>query len=520
MAIDARWYDLGDASNFIKLDDIEFRSYQFNIIKGMFSGLNTLVVLPTGLGKTFIAMYAIANALSKGKKAMLLSPTKPLSEQHYKNLQKYLNIEEDKICLLTGSTTSKKRKGIADEAMVISATPQTIMNDLKNNILSLSDFGVVIFDECHKAVGKYAYTYIANECITREIQMVGLTASPGSRKEKIDNLINTLGISHIEIRISTDPDVITYVMPKQMHLLEVEKSAGIRRITANLKPLIEENMQSLKRLGLMPFKSFENMPKGVLIDIGNSIKLIQATNYKFAAIASYAKLLNLTHAYDLIETEGVYPYYHYITSLEEREKKSRSLESLLKNQLFAETKKFAKEMMDRGEEHPKVLMLIQYLKQNKNTRVMVFAQYRSTINMLVEKLTASGFSAVGFVGKRDGVTQEQQKQVIADFSAGKFSVLVASSIGEEGLDIPNVDLVVFYEPISSEIRNIQRKGRTGRLAAGKILVLVTKETKDQLNLFISIRKEKKMFKIINQIKLQLEKHNKEKLEKQQGQQHL
>ena len=48
------------------------------------------------------------------------------------------------------------------------------------------------------------------------------------------------------------------------------------------------------------------------------------------------------------------------------------------------------------------------------------------------------------------------------------SSLVATSIAEEGLDIPEVDLVVFYEPIPSEIRYIQRRGRTGRKTAGNV----------------------------------------------------
>jgi len=79
----------------------------------------------------------------------------------------------------------------------------------------------------------------------------------------------------------------------------------------------------------------------------------------------------------------------------------------------------------------------------------------------------------------------QQKQIIEDFRSGKFNILVASSIGEEGLDIPSVDVVVFYEPIPNEIRNIQRRGRTGRFRTGEIYILVTKATKDEVYFFVS-----------------------------------
>ncbi|MEM4066000.1 MAG: helicase-related protein, partial [Candidatus Micrarchaeaceae archaeon] len=102
------------------------------------------------------------------------------------------------------------------------------------------------------------------------------------------------------------------------------------------------------------------------------------------------------------------------------------------------------------------------------------------------------------------VTQEAQKQTIADFREKKFDVLVASSIGEEGLDIPAVDLVIFYEPIPNEIRNIQRRGRAGRVRAGDIVVLTTNDTKDMTYLFVSMQRERKMLYIINKLKEEME----------------
>ena len=98
------------------------------------------------------------------------------------------------------------------------------------------------------------------------------------------------------------------------------------------------------------------------------------------------------------------------------------------------------------------------------------------------------------------MTQENQKQVIQDFRNGAFRVLVATSIGEEGLDIPSVDAVVFYEPVPSEIRNIQRKGRAGRISYGEVVILVTKDTKDETYLMISRNREKRMREIVLRIK--------------------
>ena len=236
MAIDERWRVLGEASTLLNLEGIEFREYQFNIIKSVIEHGNTLVVLPTGLGKTIIGAGIIAHALSEGRKALFLAPTKPLAEQHYHSVSKLLSLEQEKIILLTGSIAKASRKAAESGSRVIIATPQTVANDLRDGMLSLDDFGAVIFDECHRAVGKYAYTYIANECMVRDILIVGLTASPGGKKERVNALVKALGIEHIEVRISTDRDVVKYVMPKNIHVIGVDLSPRIKQIANIIRP--------------------------------------------------------------------------------------------------------------------------------------------------------------------------------------------------------------------------------------------------------------------------------------------
>ncbi|MDE1845994.1 MAG: DEAD/DEAH box helicase [Candidatus Micrarchaeota archaeon] len=502
-SMDTRWYSLGEVANLVKLDNVSFREYQHSIVQKIMQGKNTLVVLPTGLGKTLIGTLVLASALAKGKKAMFLSPTKPLTEQHYSTLVESLNVEKDQILLLTGSLAKNRRKEMEEHARIIIATPQTVANELKNANFDMSQFGVVVFDECHKAVGKYAYTYIAEEADLKGVQMVGLTASPGSAREKIKSLLNELKIQDIEIRISTDPDVATYVMPKYMHVLEVDRSERINRIALQLRPLAEDALKKLNTMGLTPFRMFETMPKGRLIELGNMINKIEARNFKFGALYQYSKLLNLIHAYDLLETQGLYSFSQYLRSLRERETKSKAVQAIIdhKNVILAD--QLAQEGMQRGEEHPKAFALVDLLKMNHAKKAIVFVQYRSTIKMLTDLLNKNNLSARAFVGKKDGVTQAQQQLTIKEFREGKFNVLVSSSIGEEGLDIPSVDIVVFYEPIASEIRNIQRRGRTGRLYSGDVYVLMTRDTKDQVYLMVSKQKEKKMLETVTKIKQEL-----------------
>src|SRR5271170_5748505 len=91
MSVDERWSQLGEAAALMELEGLEFREYQLNVFRSVLSHGNSLVVLPTGLGKTFVGAAIMAKALAQGKKTMILAPTKPLSEQHYNVLTKMLN---------------------------------------------------------------------------------------------------------------------------------------------------------------------------------------------------------------------------------------------------------------------------------------------------------------------------------------------------------------------------------------------------------------------------------------------
>ncbi|MFI5412287.1 MAG: DEAD/DEAH box helicase [Candidatus Micrarchaeales archaeon] len=500
------WSELAPYDRLINTETVQPREYQINIIKSVFSGKNSLVILPTGLGKTLIALFAIAHALYNGKKAIILAPTKPLSEQHYNSLTSLMKIESEKILFLTGSITSSKRKKMEEESKIIAATPQTIANDLKAGRLTLEDFGVVVFDECHRAAGRYAYTYIADECKEQGVQLIGLTASPGSKKEKVDALLKVLDVQNIEIRVSTDLDVEKYVMGKETTDIFVEKNPEIIAVLNCLKPVIEEHLQKLYQRGLSPFKYMDKLPKGRLLELGENIKKIQASNYKFAAMFDYVYVLDLAHAYDLVATEGLHPFISYMNGLREREQKSRVVLSILKNESVVQAELIAKTALAKGIEHPKMFKTIQILKEKyEGKSAIVFVQYRSTIKKLVDLMKLNGIEARAFVGKKEGVTNASQAQVISDFRAKKFQVLVATSIGEEGLDIPSVDAVIFYEPVASEIRNIQRKGRTGRFRFGEVVILITLDTKDEAYHMIAKMKEKRMRDLVVKIKAQLDR---------------
>ena len=231
--------------------------------------------------------------------------------------------------------------------------------------------------------------------------------------------------------------------------------------------------------------------KGMFLKLREKI-LKAKGGYKYQALVKYSALWNVLHMSELIETQGIYPLRNYMKKVDEKDSKSAKM--LMKTEEILEIKKL---ISSGNEDHPKLKKLVDIVKSLKDKKMIVFAQYRDQIKKIEEELNDNGLDARQFVGKREGVTRKMQEKTIADFRNDDFDILVASSIAEEGLDIPKVDAVIFYEPIPSEIRSIQRRGRAARLKEGEIYILMTKETRDEYYYWSSQSKEKKMKKILS-----------------------
>ncbi len=457
------------------------RQYQLAVYNSIMQHGNTLVVLPTGLGKTLIAVMLIKDRIKQGR-CLFLTPTKPLAKQHQRSVMEILELDEENVSLVTGEIAPSKRKEMYDTDVVVS-TPQTIRNDLENGVLE-PRFSLVIFDEAHRAIGDYAYTHIA-ERLHKKALFVGLTASPGGRRERINKVMEALRIENVEIRAHDDPDVAQYVQKSTVTWVPVELSDHFKDIKKHLDFL---SAKYAKRLGSMGFPP-PLKHKGKFMELRNRI-LATKHNIKFPAMIHYSVLLHVLHMTELLETQGIYPLRGYIEKI--KGKTSKSAKMLMKEPSFASIKR----LCEVDEDHPKMPVLIKKIKELHGKKMIVFVQYRAQISRIEDVLNENGISAKQFVGKKEGMTRKIQEQTIADFRDGRFDVLVASSIGEEGLDIPAVDAVIFYEPVPSEIRSIQRRGRAARFKEGEIIVLMTKGTRDEFYYYASISKERKMKRIL------------------------
>jgi len=490
--------------------NIKPREYQQNIYNSIIKNGNSLVVLPTGLGKTLIALMLIENKLSNGK-IIFLAPTKPLVEQHFRSVIEILDVEKNIVTIVTGALTPSKRKEEYKNKKIIVATPQTIRNDLKNKLIKPKEFSLIIFDEAHRAVGEYAYTSIAEEFSEFSL-MVGLTASPGGKKKRINEVLSNLFLTNIELRTTEDKDIKQYIHKTEIFWQFVDLPPEYKIIRKNLDILIRKYAKTLTLLGFPPpLKS-----KTQFMLLKNRI-LKSQPNRKFAALLPYAVLLNLLHMTELLETQSLIVLQKYIINLKQKTTKSAKI--------LLNLPQIKNLLLLPPTQHPKMTLLLSLIKKINGKKAMIFAQYREQINQMTYFLNSYGFSTSAFMGKKDKYTRKIQEKTIAEFREGKFNILCSSSIGEEGLDIPSVDVVIFYEPIPSEIRSIQRRGRTSRFSNGQVYILITKNSRDEFFYWASKNREKKMKFLLSNPELlkntrKTKKRVKESEEKKIGQQTL
>ncbi|MFC7188478.1 DEAD/DEAH box helicase [Halocatena marina] len=523
---------------------LERREYQLQLAATA-TGDHTLVCLPTGLGKTTVSLLVTAHRLhdsgirvsnpaaldsstdstststststsdsrsdavaedsesGQKRKSLLLAPTKPLVQQHATFYREALGVPDDEIVVFTGAVSPDDRSELWDQARIVVATPQVVENDLVGSRISLHDVVHLTFDECHRATGDYSYNYIAERYHqdAADPLVTGMSASPGGDKAEILTVCSNLGLREVEVMTETDSDVSTFTYQTEVEWEHIELPEEILTIRDSLKSVIGDRLERLKQLGVtdttrpgMSQKDLNRIRAKLqrLIDSGKS------EGYK--GMSAHAEIMKLRRAVELVETQSVESLRRYF---ERQRNAARSSGASKAAQRFVSDPK-VKESMRRVEEyddlHPKFrrarILLAQTLGVEDGERIIVFTESRDTAETLTD-FFSDHFSTRKFVGQSDtegsdGMTQTEQQETLDAFRAGEFEVLVSTSVAEEGLDVPEVDLVLFYEPVPKGIRSIQRKGRTGRGREGHVVVLLAEDTRDEAFFWISRREEKRM----------------------------
>jgi len=505
----------------IKPDTVEQRLYQLNLAGKALEG-SSLVVLPTGLGKTIIALFVIVSRLQRfGGKALILSPTKPLVEQHASFFKNVMDLPEEEVLTFTGSIAPAEREKLWAQGKVIVSTPQVIENDLLTKRISLEDVSHITFDEAHRAVGNYAYTFIAEKYFesAKNPHVLGITASPGSSDEKISEVCQALHVENVSVKTEKDRDVRPYVQEKEIEWFQVHLPSEMAEIRGHLEKIFDDRLGTIRGLGFSPGSGKYVSKKDLLLfqkKLQGEIR-VGGDPAVFTAISVLAEMVKVNHAVEMVETQGLGPLRKYLEKLDAEASSSSASKASKRLMDDLYMRKTLYRVKECEVEHPKLelarKLVSEQLKGSPDSRVIVFTNYRDTAEIVVNALSGvPGIVPIRFVGqasrrKDKGLTQKQQVEVLDKFRAGEYNVLVATSVAEEGLDIPSTDLVLFYEPIPSEIRSIQRKGRTGRQHKGRVIILVTKGTRDEAYYWSSKSKEKRMLNSMHGLEALLEPKN-------------
>ncbi|MBN2150100.1 MAG: DEAD/DEAH box helicase [Candidatus Lokiarchaeota archaeon] len=523
------------------LDTIDYREYQVSIAKEA-SSRNTLVILPTAMGKTVIALHVAINRLMRYPwgKVVVLAPTRPLVNQHLRSFSKFLDVagrgKAFFACIeLNGRISREKRTEMFKRANLVFATPQTLQNDLASRFYDLSGCVLLVLDECHKTGERYAY----NEIATRYLQhcpdpiILGLTASPGRKQEQVIELCRRLHMERVTIRTPDDPDVAPYMHPIEMEVRDCDLPLEYDEVELSLRELLHERLEQIRARGFLKEKPIDQVNKMDLIQLGRVLWSIIAretapgdlpdggddgtepdssavgrdrAGFFFWLVNVQAQAMKILHLIELITTQGIPTAFEFIRKMRERvehaHSKAGSNYRLLQEFAFKRVEVFLKKGVEGGETHPKTRLLLEMLEELVDPAsgelagsVIVFTQFRDTASFLLAAIEALNggtrgdsrpFRPVRFVGQatkspRDaGLKQQDQERMLDDFRAGKHNILVATRIAEEGLDIPSVRSIIFYEPVPSEIRYIQRRGRTGRHERGYVTILLARGTLDEV----------------------------------------
>jgi ERCC4-related helicase/ERCC4-type nuclease len=487
-------------------DGVEARAYQLKAAKQVISG-STLLVMPTGLGKTAVQWMAMAEAINGPGRIVLVAPTTGLVAQQAKMAKEFLKIDNERIVTLTGQDRPAKRETIWKDAKIVMATPHVIRNDARNGRILLSEIDLLIVDEAHHATGSDSMAQLGDMYLeaSPKALILAATASPGVKAAKVLEIIQRLGIERLHVTKRDDDLVQPYITSMEIEKHVLNLPAELLEIIRPLRILEAEEAEMLKRGGFLTTSArittaaIEEAQRRASAAIGRG----DARGYD--AAKRIGDLRRLHRLLDLLDTQGLRCAIMYLERARtDKDRKTKRFLSL------TPVASLLREFSTDDECHPKPALVVDLVKNGlkEGGKVIIFTEYRDTVNNLLQILeTVPGIKPGRFVGQASkgsqlGMKQKEQIQQLEHFKDGDINVLVATSVGEEGLDVPAADSVILYEPVPSAIRAIQRRGRTARQKDGEVHILIAQGTRDEYVQQASLKREELMYRTLDSLQKQ------------------
>lgn len=489
-------------------DGVEARGYQLRSLERILS-FSSLMVMPTGFGKTAVEWMAMAEYLRNGsEKIVLIAPTTGLVDQQRTMAVERLNVSEEHIVTYTGETPPDKREALWADATVVLATPQVIRNDAMNGIIDLAEVDLLIMDEAHHATGNHAYAQVGQlyQRANPKGRVLAATASPGSTLRNINEVRTNLNAQNLDLSKRDEALLKAYDVDMKIHTHAVDLPPALEVLITPLRTHFNDEVSHLQRLGFMPTKEYIGTNDIERAQQSASRAIQQRDMRGYDAARRVADLRRIHILINLLQTQGTNVAQAFLNRAEEEGRNGRKTNRMLALPVVHQLRLA---LNDTDELHPKSSIVETLVKQEiaakPEGKVLIFTEYRDSVERIVDILQQhEGLHPDAFIGQssrgsQKGMTQKQQLAQLNRFRSGEINILVATSVGEEGLDVPAADLVVLYEPVPSAVRAIQRRGRTARQRAGSVHVLIAKNTRDAYVHRASERQEENMHRLMTRL---------------------
>uniref|UniRef100_A0A182PI13 Fanconi anemia group M protein n=1 Tax=Anopheles epiroticus TaxID=199890 RepID=A0A182PI13_9DIPT len=516
-ASDCDGFDSSTGDSWIYPVDVPVRPYQYTITEAALFK-NTLVVLPTGLGKTFIAavvMYNIYRWYPTGK-VIFMAPTRPLVSQQIEACARIVGIPRSDTAEVTGKQPRYKRASLWQTKRVFYATPQVVLADLDGvttgtAVFPAKEVRLVVIDEAHKAKGRYAYTDVIRQLVevNTSFRVLALSATPGRTLEDVAEVIKNLLISHIEVRYDSSQDLQPYVFRRDVRTIVIPLGQTIARIRQEMLRLVNPYLQRLLEANVFA-RYPDRLTHGALVMELKRFRnnaLHQRHPSHSTIVSDFYACIGMYHAMELLIKHGIRAFLNYLLNgpsggdggsgtNNAQEKYFIAKDRQIKAFLDRLKEQFPQHLLQKGHGaddmtgnddvdfgHPKFRILqkqlIAFFSEHPDSRAIVFCEFRDSVatikRLLSDNQPAIRANCIVGQGSANGVRVPQQEQidVIRQFRKGTVNTLIATCVAEEGIDVGEVDLIVCFDIAKNPTRFVQRIGRTGRQRVGRVLMLVT-----------------------------------------------
>ncbi|KAM6985025.1 interferon-induced helicase C domain-containing protein 1 [Aplochiton taeniatus] len=543
--------DITAAAAASKKDEIVLRDYQMEVARPALEGENIIICLPTGSGKTRVAVYITKEHLDlrmrdkqPGKVVVLVNKV-PLVEQHYTTeFWKFLK-HKYRVERVSGDSQLKiSFTEIVKNNDIIICTAQILENflDRSNNGddegVQLSDLTLIVIDECHHTQKGGVYNHIMMRYLKQKQrnvrlkkeqkepvpipQILGLTASPGvggaNKMEKAEE--------HI-LRICANLDAFR-IMTRSLGAKKKEPHKNIATIEKrNEDPFgdvlkgIMNDIHVHAEVNPTCDLGTQNYEQWVVQKEQNAAK---EENQKVRVCAEHLRQYNeglqLSYTIRMCDAFSFLDKYH----LEEMKKKVApevdppiqitATERFLFN-LFKENKMKLRELATHPEYENKSLSelrkkILQEFTGRETARGIIFTKTRRSAIALSQwiqenpKFEEVGVKACHVIGGGDQsvvkpMTNAEQRDVLNKFRNGEVNLLIATTVAEEGLDIAECNFVIRYGLVTNEIAMIQARGR-GRAEDSSYTLVEVEGSGVAARESVNEYREKMMSKAIDKVK--------------------